>query len=1020
VLRKLSTVIVLLTVLGAQGCGPASDDDRAVTGEAAQTDVRIDGDALMRRLVVELGADPSSTVRSALDRAANHVAALGVEPYPASCTGKPERQYWNGDHLPFSRYGVVGVADLLVLDATTQGRFDTSRLAEADVRSRAELARAIAVLAKADSPALLADGVAALTHNPQVKGEELRALLAFSIDIEETKRFRDAAGSLRVPDLDAAPDDATIFARLRQSPILSFRQSAAEYAASGAIAVTKAEVDQLLADPSYRVRAAAGGAFWRGSDTSPARQAAILASFASDEAKAQMRADTLREDYGVREEDAAAWSNLPGGIERRYLEAIGSFTGYALEHAPDDADVSVLVEAAASLRNIADLVESAIDAVTRSTVMSRAAKASALGKLRAAAADAAWRGETLPSIRLSAAIAEMLLDAPLSRLGSSELVKHVDDGFEWALRNEGWDAVRADLDSPDATVRLAAIERLALTRKAIDSAGFQITLLRRAPLDAARRAALLDAAEAMTWGQGLHLVFREARAMGADPRDLLARVRRMIPSGPFRPWTSLATAYLEAARDPALTGDEIVDAVVHFTTNLDPIAVAGTGPGSPPVETVRGPTFGMLELLEDPRVSDAARERALGAVLVGPDGLRSWLLPGTSTNDRTRRIVANIVRPHLVRPVPTCWRGTMQASSPRPAILFHLLPYVVQPPTTAIDPKDVLERRVRAVREASKDAAPVAPGTDLAALFDELPKWRDAHLGLDMWAGPERSAYQKTAAEIAGAIVAAPDGTTAPDLALLVRQLGFARDFRSLPARTLGDVEARIARTIAPKAAAEQHLFFLHAMRGEGYDALAVRFRATVGFRWDLADAARPQGEKAALETLLASVGRGFATLESVLTLASQSVTGADVSPSFRQGLLEYGAETERFWETRGRWSTGLLPIIRAADPDLSFLLRGDAMRPLLTMSPSGDEQILRESSLYGTVASDPRLPPDAAVSLAWRRLAHGKIADLYLYGTPRLHVTVLVDTVLGVLAREDVSEDDKRELGKALRWVLD
>src|SRR5690606_32344636 len=104
----------------------------------------------------------------------------------------------------------------------------------------------------------------------------------------------------------------------------------------------------------------------------------VLASFASAEAKAQMRADTLREDYGVREEEAGAWSDLPAGIERRYLEAIGSFTGYALERAPDDADVSVLVEAAAALRAITDLVESAVDAVARSTVMSRAAKAQAL------------------------------------------------------------------------------------------------------------------------------------------------------------------------------------------------------------------------------------------------------------------------------------------------------------------------------------------------------------------------------------------------------------------------------------------------------------------------------------------------------------------------------------------------------------------------------------------------------------------------------------------------------------------
>src|SRR5690606_30998063 len=141
--------------------------------------------------------------------------------------------------------------------------------------------------------------------------------------------------------------------------------------------------------------------------------------------------------------------------------------------------------------------------------------------------------------------------------------------------------------------------------------------------------------------------------------------------------------------------------------------------------------------------------------------------------------------------------------------------------------KSVLERRVKTMRKASKGAAPIAPGTDVAALFAELPKWKDSHLGLDMWASPDRIAYERRAAEIADAIVSAPDSTSPQDLASQVKQLGYARDFRALPASSLVAVEERVARALAPKAAADQHLFFLRAMRGEGYDALAARFRAT-------------------------------------------------------------------------------------------------------------------------------------------------------------------------------------------------
>lgn len=1024
-MRAGLSLLIVAGLVGsfAAGCSGA-DSAGDATDVAEQNASTIDGNGVFTKLVAELAADPQASVRSAIDRAVNAQKNLGVQPYPGSCSPIPERLYWNGEDQAFARLGVVAVADLLVLEARTQGPLDTSKLGRSPVRSHAELVRAIEVLAKAESPALLAEGVAMLTQSRDVKDADLRALLAFTLDVEETKRFRDPTGALRLPNLASPPTEAAILERLRSSPILSMRAAAPSYAERAGIALSPARVDAILDDASYRVRAEAGGIFWRGSDASPTRLRAVIARFGSPESRAQMRADTLREDYGVREEEAGAWSDLPAGIERRIAESIGGFVGRALETAPAGADITPLLDVAATASNVSDLVETAIDAILRTKTMDRAAKIKALGALVKPAANAAWDNRTTPLVRLASALTPLLIDAPLSQLGSPALVTQIDQSFGFALATT-WPAVRAELDSTDPALRLGALAKMAVATNATEATGIQIVLLRRPDLPPATRIAILDAVEKGIYGGDLPAVFQAARDTGTDPRDVLARIKRMLGSLPpnFRPWGSIAQAYAEAAGDPRLSADEMVTAITEFLGALDPISLADpNAPGAGPLgPTVGREAYAMVRLLDQPRVAHSKRLAAWKSILVRPDGLRHSLLASLPTTDEGRQALAEIVTPFLVQPVATCWQGRMEISNPRPAIILSLVPYVLAPPTIAVDPAAVTAGRVAKVRAESSALADLPAGapTTRAALYAAVPKWKDSDLGNDMWDAPERAKLRAPAADVATELLASPAGADVQTIAATVHRLGYARGFRDLPAAKLTEVEAFVEQRIAPAAAAAQYLFFLRVERGDGYDALATKFRHRIGFRWDLGDAARPRGEQAALEAILGSVGTGFGTLGSVLALSSQAVSGANVTPSFRQGLLEYGAETERFWGTRGQWATGLLPITRAVDSDLSFVVRGDMNRPIVTSSPSGDSRILRESSLYGDVASDPRLPAPLAVTLAWNRLSHGKIA-MRFEGAPKLHITLLVDTVLGVMSRPDISAADKAALGKALRYDLE
>jgi hypothetical protein len=73
---------------------------------------------------------------------------------------------------------------------------------------------------------------------------------------------------------------------------------------------------------------------------------------------------------------------------------------------------------------------------------------------------------------------------------------------------------------------------------------------------------------------------------------------------------------------------------------------------------------------------------------------------------------------------------------------------------------------------------------------------------------------------------------------------------------------------------------------------------------------------------------------------------------------------------------------------------------------------------MFGTIARDRRLSASAATRLAWITLVTGTFREGFTNGRPIVG-TSAIDMVLAIHARDDVSVDDKRALGRALLATL-
>jgi hypothetical protein len=281
------------------------------------------------------------------------------------------------------------------------------------------------------------------------------------------------------------------------------------------------------------------------------------------------------------------------------------------------------------------------------------------------------------------------------------------------------------------------------------------------------------------------------------------------------------------------------------------------------------------------------------------------------------------------------------------------------------------------------------------SLLATHPVAKNVYFGAWPWTKEQRAAYELPAADVAARIATA----TGEQRSHLIFALALAPDFDQLPAATLAQLDSSLDAVSS---------FVLHVARGEGYDALASRFRSTVALRWELADAVRSSGETAALERLLATADRTFLVNWQLTNAISRVVAKANVSEAFRHSLAGMAADGVE------SWSSGPLPLARMRGPSLDLaLLSGAAYR---TAQPQTIN--LPAAPLVGVAVTDPRLSADAALHLSWLTLSAGQFRPGDFNEAP-VTITYAIDMTLGIMGRADVSAADKEALGRALLTVL-
>jgi hypothetical protein len=937
-----------------------------------------------------LGRERGVSFRYAIDRAVSSLGGFNVQPYPGvSCNSGSEQLFWNGEDRALVRLGIVGLANVVALEAISHdGPADYhAAWLSAAYGGDGDAKKALDVIAALDSPKLLLAAVEALANNANLSVPARRTLLAFEAAAYDTKQFRTSSLALAMPDLAHPVSMAALLDQLRATPATSYRVLLAQMLAATPSAVTPTEVDALLTDPDVSVRIAAMPLFWHGSDVSTQRQTELLAWMDGDEAKRQLRLKFL----GVSTDaEAAGWAPEPAGFVEYLLEERAELVGAALRTAEPSADIRTFLARAASFQHISNIVEDSVRVALASTVLSAQEKEQTLLALLPAANELRDDG-----ITTTASMIWRLLGRTMLQTARPDLVTAAASIYTPPTVDRA--ALNAQLSSPTASVRLDGVKALAAFEP-----GFM--------------AAVFDAGEgsdALLAHQG-GLVLIAALDNGTAPQTVIDHVLGLAsmhygdPQAYLEIWNGSEVPYIyafeRALASPALSASDRVADIVAFAHVISPRnTFAPTGAPGPGAIYLGGEVMEIFSLLDDPQITAAAREQAWRDILVRDNGpaLRNHLLDLTPDHGSIRTLVQGLVRPNLVVTATTCWQGHVDPANERPGLSIGAIPFALSLATAPVDPEEVVEARIETLRTESANAAALPASTTVDSLLASHPVAKEHYYGSWPWTRSVRDLYEAPAADL----VARFTTVTSEDLWQLTTALALAPDLDQLPAAALAQAESTIASRFP---GSEQPAFMLRLARGEGYDALASRFRSTVKLRWDLADSARPGGETAALERLLGTAERTFGVPTDLTYLAARSAGRAAVSDAFRLSLTGIAADG---WNS---WSSGPMPVSRVRGSLLeTAVLAGASYR--IAQAQNID---LPPAHMLGTVAADPRLSSDAALHLAWLTLSAGRFRPADFDDHPAT-ITYGVDMTLAVMARTDVSAADKAALGRALSTVL-
>lgn len=980
--------LLLVAACSSQGDGPTYECDGKCDGASSDP---MWTDKVFQEAAAVLGRERGVSFRYALDRAVNTLGNYNVQPYPSvSCNGGPEQLWWNGEDHAFSRLGIVGVADMVALEAISReggAEWHVKFLASAP-GGDGDAKKALDVIASIGSPKLLLAAVTALADNGRLSAGVRRTLIAFEAEMYATKQFRAADLSLRLPDLAHPVSASAVLDALRAAPVPSYRIALVDMLAHDPSAASPGEIDALLVDDDVLVRTAAMKLFWKSGNVSAARQSELLAWMYGTEAKRQLRLKFL----GVSTDaEAAGWAAEPDGFVPYYQEQLAEFVGAAINAAGPGDDFRPFLAKALAFQHISNIVEDTTRALFRSTVLSAQEKEQAIVQLVPAAINLRYDGITTTAAMVFRVLARSMLAAPRTDLVALTQQIYVPATVDRA-------AMTAQLSSNDAATRLAGLKAFAQWEPGFMAAVFDAGAGSDALLANQDGYVMLAALENGTSPQlVIDKVLGFATTHYGDPEPYLE-----LWNGSEYPYVQALAAALAS---PALSTQQRIDNLVKFAHVISPRnAYFPTGAPGPGALYLGQDVFDILALLDDPQITAAQREQAWRDILVRGNGpaLRNHLLDMTPFDGPIRSLVQTLVRPTLVQTAITCWTGHSDPANERPGLSVGLIPFALATATAPVEPEEVVDARIDTLRGESGSAAALPAGATVDALLATHPVAKNAYYGAWPYDKPERELYELPAADLATRFAAVTNEQLWP----LTTALALAPDLDALPAAALAQVDATLASKFPTTT---QPSFMLHLARGEGYDALAVAFRSTIALRWDLADAVRSQGETAALERLLATADRTFGVVPDLTYLAARTAGRAAVSDAFRLSLAGASADGLDYW------TTGPMPLVRMRGSLLeTAVLDGAAWR---TSQPQNVN--LPPSHLMGSVVSDPRLSADAALHLAWLTLSAGRFHPGDFDQKPAT-ITWAIDMTLGVMARGDISAADKQTLGKALSTVLE
>lgn len=905
-------------VLGVSACAPQTLPPPEPPPAQPAVSEAVDGDELLRLVADELIEGKARTLPIALTHA--YARALGLPP-PQRTNGRECESPVTLDSAlqgHVEELGLIGTATLAAY-GTQVGYLPIAYLIGELARAHgtdADARQALEIVAQSEHPTLTLDAAHALLDNPVIGDQTRRGLVEFVVFVEETKRARGRDGALLVPRWKTARPREGLVDRLARSSRARSRRLAAELMVEWGVGERKA-IDALLHDPWWDVRAAAGGLFWKGSDTSLAEQRRQIAWFRSY-GNAQSIGHLIEgKPYSsAKEYRHTQFRSDDGELVDFFLdegaEAVGRFVGAALQAASAQTDIAFFLSMVREGADAPKIGMQALGAIERSTTMDAEQKASALIETtRFVESYAVW----VESWRRAARLA---IEAPNA-----------------VIANDGRGAMKGVL-SKDKRDRIAALrtqaDRVVGIKVALVEAGYADA----SDLEKPPPAVLLALLE---HGHDSQFVFDRIEERVKNPGTVAATLRL------YADHVDYAVAYERAVQRLDRPAQK-VDAIIRFLDLVSGQNVSNDLVAPPPTEydyaRLEPHTRRLLASISEMGL-DAVQEReAWRRVVLDESGTPRWRTMFAIPNDERVRKITRSILFERVSERSACWVDGQ-------GIDLGAAMYATTPPKAmSVTVEELTRRRLDTIRKRAKEEDVRGVECSVRGIVGAHPKLvhrLDAELDRPAWLAPPRELIRALGRR----------GEDRFEFENELVMLLHKPDLRELNRRERAALRKRI-RALAPKFEMDDEvdpwMFNFAVAFGTDYASLASEFRDRIALRWDQADLARARGgDRAALETLVTHVGSEYGLYGDSPELVENVIAAADISLDLKLPYLE------RLALGRGR-ADAATALFEIRTRSLDHVVR---TAPLFTLMGSYGASL----PLSGRMIADPRMRASDAVQAA-------------------------------------------------------